>query len=664
MVRSIAVRTLMLTSFLAPPPLATFFASAKTPTEKFQARAKAGFGIALTYCLFFCPGATLAQNYIPATTALVNLNRGKVCAIGSSMSGTFKNNNNSINVGPYYLTKNNQQLGVWQPVTSSTQSVSALEVGSDVTAIQTSPGDQPYINSAVIRFFIIDNPNSKNCSDITFTFANTTTGALNVSYYPYPHALFEMSAYPQGSASVLTVDISNVDSFEAPLMMKVSNGSTAFAEIGNPVYSARAARTTMITGPHDVGGPNSPFVVWLHGQPGYANGPNFFANLALSSAPTSPERYPYALLQSPNGYLSARCTPFNNGFVPPSCNLSNSLLHRSDPLNSFFDNQLTNFFSNAYANPSAPLVVMGDASGIITQQPWTATSNTANCPIYINPDGKSLAMTTQAGTIVICNPVGQVVTLAGQPIGYNQQSALVEISQQQYLAYMKYKGWMFGQPETGFTGTVSQFVAQGGKYYIALIGTNGAPNLSYPVWVFSNINVKAYSGLNWYETASQMVFANDGAFNPWIAAYISNSDLSVVAQSIGRNIVAAFSRGIANCNNVTMASSQPPGFSSNVTKSSTIIPMAANASDAYWSNEANWYPVNGVQDYYVQYIHAARLDNQGNIVPGPTCPHERLLQYIYLPSPTVPFRMGLPIATKAFRWAWAMALDTMKTRST
>ena len=112
--------------------------------------------------------------------------------------------------------------------------------------------------------------------------------------------------------------------------------------------------------------------------------------------------------------------------------------------------------------------------------------------------------------------------------------------------------------------------------------------------------------------------------------------------------MAAFSRGIANCNNVTMASSQPPGFCSNVTKSSTIIPMAANASDAYWSNEANWYPVNGVQDYYVQYIHAARLDNQGNIVPGPTCPTSGCFNIFAVPNGAIPngvanSNQGLPM---------------------
>src|SRR5262249_41896496 len=141
-------------------------------------------------------------------------------------------------------------------------------------------------------------------------------------------------------------------------------------------------------------------------------------------------------------------------------------------------------------------------------------------------------------------------------------------------------------------------------------------------------------GLNWFETASQMVFANDGAFNPWIAAYLSG-DLQTVALSIARNIVAAFSRGIANCNNVTMASGQPPSFCANVTKSSAIIPMAASASDAYWSNEANWYPANGVQDYYAQYLHTARLDRQGNIVPGP-CPPAGCFNTFLIPNNAIP----------------------------
>jgi hypothetical protein len=571
------------------------------------------FVIALVLSFFLASGTAFAQNYIPGPAALVNLNSGKVCAIGGSK------NNPSANppISAYYLAKNGQGLGVWLPVTNATPSVSALQVGSDITSIQTSPSDQPYINSAAVRFFIINNPSSIDCSQITFTFTNTTTGDLAVTYYPYPQALFEMSAYALGGANVLTVDTSNVDSFENPLMMTVSNGATTLAQIGNPVTARYAARTTMITGPNDTGGAQSPFVDWLRVQPGDGNGPQFFANLALSSAQGSPEPYPYAKLESPTDYLAAACLQTNSGFVPSSCSLNNALLHWSDPLNTFFDTQLTNFFRNAYANPSSPLIVMGDASGSISEAPWTVTGNGANCPVYEVADGSSLSMTLGGNTMVICNPVGSVVPLAGSPIGYNQNTAQVQVTQQQYQAVQGYVGWNFGQPETGFVGTITGLSSANGQYFISLYVLNGLPNLNYPIWAFTNI--RNGLGLNMFETASAMVFANDGAFAAWTPQYIANADLRTVALSVERNIVEAFSRGVANCNNVTMALAQPPSFCAGVTKSGAINPGAANASDAYWSNEANWYPANGIQDYYAQYIHTAQLGSVASDAVGDDC---------------------------------------------
>ena len=68
-----------------------------------------------------------------------------------------------------------------------------------------------------------------------------------------------------------------------------------------------------------------------------------------------------------------------------------------------------------------------------------------------------------------------------------------------------------------------------------------------------------------------------------------------------------------------MALVQPPSFCADVTKSRAINPVAANASDAYWSNEANWYPANGTQDYYAQYIHTAQLNSVASDVADGDC---------------------------------------------
>jgi hypothetical protein len=545
-----------------------------------------------------------------------------VCAIGSSKLNT------TTNVGPYYLASNGRGLGVWLPVTAQTPTVSALQLGTDITAIQTSPSQQPYINSAAIRFFIISNPNGINCSDITFTFTNTSTGDLAVTYYPYPQALFEMTAWLSGGNNVLTIDTSNVDSFEAPLMMTVTNGATTLGRLGNLVTSPHVSSTTVITGPNNTGGTQSPFYTWLQGQSN--GGASYFQNLALSSASGSPEQYPYALLQSPKDYLTAKCTLTNSGYVPSTCSLNNSLLHWSSPLNTYFDVQLSNFFQNAYANSALPLVVMGDASGTIAEGPWTANSNTANCPAYQTNDGQSLQLTNSTLTMIICNPVGQVVSLSGSAVAYSSNQ--VQVTQQQYQLAQSYSGWNFGQPETGFVGTITGVTTSGGQYFINLSNVSGSPNFAFPVWAFTNI--KTGLGLNIFETSSQMVFANDGAFSSWISQYYSAGDLQTVALSVARNIVAAFSRGVANCNNLTMHNGQAPSFCQSVTPVAGFT-GAANASDVYWVNETNWFPAAGVYDLYAAYSHTARLDNNGNIVPGATCPTSSCSNILLVPNNSI-----------------------------
>jgi hypothetical protein len=176
------------------------------------------------YCLF-AAGSAFAQqtNYIPAAAALVNLNTGTVCALGSSMSTTVTVTINgtptSVPVPAYYLTSNGQQAGVWTQVTSAT-TVIAVQVVSDITSLPVSPipgtsdADQPYINGAAIRFFVIPSGSSAHCSDITMQITDTagdynfppdTCAPNNDSPcppYPYPQTLFELSAYPSGVNNV------------------------------------------------------------------------------------------------------------------------------------------------------------------------------------------------------------------------------------------------------------------------------------------------------------------------------------------------------------------------------------------------------------------------------------------------------------------------------
>lgn len=611
-------------------------------------------------------------NYIPAKIGLKNVSAqggGKVCVIGSSMQ--LVGTGGAPMIPPYYLTKNGSKQGVWKQVGPSQASVTALELGKDINSIIPSPSSvQPYLNSGLVRFYVIKGNTNFNCSSITYGYKNTGTGDLNVVYYPYPFGILEMSGYPKvnlpstgDTSNVLTIDTSNVDNFQIPLTIEISKGASPRATIGNPV-SSLVSRKTLISGPRDVGGTQSPFVTWLRGQPGYASGPKHFGSLALSSlgwnqaqpSSSTAGSYPYAMIQSPTDYLSYKCQSLGNGYVPAGCGLNGKLVHSTDPLGTFYDAELKTFFQNAYVAARAHplrLVVMGDAQGPIPQLPWTVASNQANCPVYLNPDRKSLQFTSTYGTpIVVCNPIGQVVPLTGgAPLKYTQtadtigkmSTATVQISQAQYNSHKAKVGWNFGQPETGWIGYITKFTQQNGKYFIQLnvVGTPLSPsnqrfcvvtpsngnqptcpmaNPSFTAWAFTN--VKRGSSINPFETPTQMAFGNDGAFSSWL--YYSDPNLMTVAQSIERNIVWAFTHGIANCNNVTMGNAKlRPSYCAKIKKLSagSYNPGAAGASDAYWSNEANWYPANGVQNYYAQYLHTARLDStNGKIAPGTSCP--------------------------------------------
>jgi hypothetical protein len=360
------------------------------------------------------------------------------------------------------------------------------------------------------------------------------------------------------------------------------------------------------------------------------------------------------MVQGPTGYLSYKCQSLTSGYVPARCNLNGKLVHWNDPLGTFFDQQLKTFFQNAAPKPGQPhLTVMGDAQGPISQLPWRVVSNTANCPVYLKPDQASLSFkSTYSTPIIICNPLGQVVPLVGAaPTNYSQtpdavgqmSTATIQITQAQYNLFKNKVGWNFGQPETGWIGNVTKFYQQNGAYFIALnvVGTPISPsdqrfcvvtppsgnqpscpmaNPSFTRWVFTNI--KRGSSINPFETPTQMVFGNDGAFSSWL--YYTDTNLMTVAQSIERNIVWAFTHGIANCNNVTMVSDAlRPAYCAKVKRlaSASYNAGAFAAADAYWSNEANWYPTNGVQNYYSQYLHTARLDGRsGQIVSGTSCP--------------------------------------------
>jgi len=611
-----------------------------------------------------------ARNYIPGSVSMANHGAQsglKVCVIGFSKQKT------GLGVGPYtfdipafYLGRGSTDHAgtspvAWRLATGNTSGViNAWEVGVDIVDLPAKPAaaSSPsgnYINAGNLTFFVVKPPPAGfDCKSITYTYKNRTTGDINAPIYPYPNGLAEYSTYPVWDAGsktysdFMTVDTSNVDSFQIPLLVNLIGGSAAqpkrVAYFGNPVDSPLIDRKSMISGPTDAGGATSPFTRWLSTQKDDNLVAAPFRKLALSRPP-----YPYAMIQSPNDFLLNTCNIVPNTsppqYVPGTCNLNGQLLNWNDPLNNYFDAELVKFFGDAFHDGGkARLSVMGDASGAFNSVPWTVQGYTF-CPVYLKRDSRSLLFksASYAATITLCNPLGQVSPLNGAlksgaitqiPAGRGQkQTATISLTAAQCTQAINRMGWNFGQPSSGWVGNITSVdcgadkkmtldVLNGPGTWAAGKSTqkicistgvvnsaNNCPlaNTSFADWVFSNI--AWVGGTKWQESASQMVFGNDGAFNSWQPIYYSGPQ-TTIAQSIARNIVEAFNRGVANCNNVTMSvPAIKPAYCANMTAltRSEILPQAVKASDAYWSNQKNFYPAGAYQNYYAQYLHTMQL---------------------------------------------------------
>jgi hypothetical protein len=651
--------------------------------------------IAATSMFWLCSSATATPSYVPATIGLQDSSGAAlVCVIGSSKGASPATPPGAP--AAYYLVQpevtapapgtlggTGSAIAQWIPAGAS-NIVKAIQIGgtNGITGFAASPIGQPYINSANLSIYVIKTlpAGGFSCANnIQYTMDNL--GNFTRPTVNYPSGLFEETVWQTSVNSVLspviTLDTSNVDNFQIPLAISINQGANVLGNLGNRVVSPTFTRQTMITGPNDAGGASSPLVTWLGTQPPTGGGgPALnFQNLALAAWPspggastTSPQ-YPFAYIISPNDYLNLQCqvNASPNPNVPSNCSLNGDLVNWFDPLNSYYNGELSTFFTNALVK-NAALVVMGDTgtpvspdvSPVIPEQPWTVTARTS-CPVYLNADSQSLLFSGvdingKATSIKLCNPVGQVVNFPSTgvpassihqttPTSGAVQTYEIDLTQAQYSSYSQYKNWYFGQPSSGWVGQITSFktttVSNKTVYQMWLNALNGpsttnsnatpciyttgnpcpAPNPSFTEWVFSNITWT--SNNKWSETPSQMVFANDGAFASW-DYYNGNTSLAKVSRSIQRNIVNAFSRGIANCNNVTMNT----GFHSTLrtTLCAKVKPITLkadakqttggfNPSDQYWSNEANWYPAGGHQSYYSQYLHTAQLSTQNIFWP-------------------------------------------------
>ena len=604
---------------------------------------------------------------------------GKICVVGYSQSKTYDPTTNPVsNVPAYILTAGAGKHGAWTAMPAANARITALELGTDIASIGLAPNGGKYLNSGGVTFFLVKS-STIQCSSIFLKVKDQTKGTVDTPYYAYPRGLFEVSTYPvvidtkkKTYIDLATIDTSNVDSFELPIQVNVAKLTqvqpptmppqwrmSPVANFGNPASTPGITRRSLISGADDKGGASSPFYKWLKQAPQVGVADDFL-NLAYGT-----NTFPYAMIESPNDYLNLQCVP---NIAPKSCTLNNEFVNLRDKLNSYFDAELQTFFTNAVNKTTGKkLAVMGDAHVPFAAEPWTAQVNNASCPLYLKPDKSSVTFQnkSQTASMILCNPVNQVqlfnpnsdpapsqVTVTPQleivpeddgfgevPVPAYFANATITVTAKQCAEAEKQGrvGWNLGQQDTGFFANITRIDCAKnqltGKVVGPASGPTGTttqsyvcpydsktkkpecttPNLSYKNWIYSNIPV--VPGVNSSESASQMVFANDGAFAAWQPVlYASDASLQIVALSVARNIVEAFNRGIANCNNVTMSPKPTTGPCANVTalSASQMNPSsAASASDVYWSNEANFYPKGGVQNYYAQYLHTASVAVSG-----------------------------------------------------
>jgi hypothetical protein len=583
---------------------------------------------ALFVCWLLSPGLAFSQ---PANITLVNLNPGQLCVLG--------------NQAGYGLTFGS---GVWS--WSNTVSTVTAQPAATGALIPTNPPSVSPFDSA--RLYLLIPPSNYPCSNITMALGSSQL-AFAGSPPAIPYAIGEWSLDTSG----LHIDFENVDNIQLPLMIEVSGANSIYSQIGNSVYSPHMSVQTAITG---FAGNPSPFTTWLTNL----NGSSAFNSLVQPAGPSHA-----AMIEGPTSYLQT--APL------------------TDPLSTYFDTALTSLFSSSMNLLVMSDAASGfsEQAWNVTSDTASCPVYISGTPNAKSIQVTGTVQTTQS--FVICNPVGSVVPFTSSMQGYPNWTAAscppnaaanapsvncyVAITQTDFTTYQNYGGWYFGQPQallpcvvSGSTcaqptsGTITGIISKAQIYTSgscpsasitgACIGfTVGpcnsqgdcpTPNASQS-WAFSQIIAGSVSGgtittLNVFESSGQMVFGGDGAFSSWLDFYISNSNLSTIAASVTRNINEALNRGIAGCNNLTMSS--PPAACANATPSALVgftppqgcslsAPTAPNCpSDAWWSNERNWYSSGGgIQNYYSQYIHTAQLT--GNFVNGSAC-----TQYSISPS--------------------------------
>jgi hypothetical protein len=536
-------------------------------------------------------GSAQADN-IPSPMTLMNTSSQKVCLVGYSVAGTIGPVGSPVSVPAYYL-----QGGTWTAVplvgvtNKTTLKVTSTEISATGFTMDTLPASSMLLNSANLAFFY-----APDCSKISYSLISSVGDVIKADYevtsldpfkvnlniYPYAFALLEYTADGDASGRKLIIDYSNVDNLQGFLQIAVTGAIPGTVKLGNQVTVSSAV---------------SGFRFWLFLQAfGLANAVQFLP-LASGGVNGSFEPSPGAFdsIQSPTQYLQVKCASATDGNNYPYVNgkpcTIGEFVHLRDPLNSYYEDAVTNFFSKV---ATTNLRLMGDAQGPYQQAAWQVSNNKTRCPIFLQAgdlkSGTDASLTLQYKGVldpptspaktdmIICNPANQVAFLNPDftpSVVQNGGTATVTLSQAQFDQVTntpkKGIGYNIGQPETNWIGNISSTdPASRSVSFNVQTQTGGTAPFSQMNCQTGCTTANTSLGNSWflsnvpfgtqpvpYETASKMVFANDVVFSTYgeyfkfqVSSPVGGSsatELGVVYASIVRNIAQAFSRGIEKC---------------------------------------------------------------------------------------------------------------------
>jgi hypothetical protein len=363
-----------------------------------------------------------------------------------------------------------------------------------------------------------------------------------------------------------------------------------------------------------------------------------------------PSPGPFNSIQSPTQYLEAKCAVATDDKNYPyvagkQCTIG-EFVHLRDQLNSYYEDAVSTFVSTSIVG-AKKLRLMGDAQGPYKQAAWEVSSNTTKCPIFLQDgdlkSGANASLTLEYKGVFdptpdplpktdmfICNPAHQVAFLVPDftpVVVQNGTTATVTLNKAQFDQVVtntpnKGIGYNIGQPETNWIGNIYAKDSNNNSVTVNVQAQDGPFSQKNCPAGCTTVNTNL--GKSWflsnvpfgqtpvpYETASKMVFANDGVFSSYGDYFKSvggafATELGVVYQSIVRNIAQAFSRGIEKCTPISIPNANCL-FATALPANGYNGADVSTTANAIWSLQSNWYPALNTKNYYAEYLHTGTL---------------------------------------------------------